>query len=102
MPFLPKALRTSSGYVFDIQFFRGPALRDLKDPDIIALNMSGQSLTKTPLDKNLHFLIGEEGQGVPSTFTGKQVSIPTNPNVESLNAAVATSLLLYEWKRQQE
>lgn len=49
-------------------------------------------------------VMGNEGQGLPpayhdTTFTA--VRIPQKPNVESLNVAIATAVLLYEVYRQR-
>ena len=101
-PFLPKALRSSSGYSLQMEFFQGPPIREIQDENIYALDMGGEPLTKTKLASNLSFLIGEEGQGLPKNFPGKRVSIKMEKPVESLNAAVATSLFLFHWKTQQE
>jgi RNA methyltransferase, TrmH family len=49
------------------------------------------------------FLIGNEGAGLSTELTAladEKVSIPLANGVESLNAAIATSLLLYEARRQ--
>ncbi len=49
-------------------------------------------------------LIGNEGNGVPAHLAAKAdgaITIPCPGPVESLNAAVATSVLLYEAARQR-
>lgn len=49
-------------------------------------------------------LIGNEGAGVSDEVLAsadKIVQIPLSPHVESLNAAIATALVLYEAKRQR-
>ncbi len=50
------------------------------------------------------FLIGNEGSGVPenlAAFADEAITIPCPGAVESLNAAVAVSVLLYESSRQR-
>jgi TrmH family RNA methyltransferase len=50
------------------------------------------------------FLIGNEGSGVPrdlAAMTDGAITIPCPGPVESLNAAVAASVLLYEASRQR-
>lgn len=98
-PFLPKAIRAASGTCFASQFFYGPSIQDLTDPEIIALDMGGKTLSSSDLKKNLKLLVGEEGQGVPQSFPGQRLQIPISNKVESLNATIATSLLLYEWSK---
>jgi TrmH family RNA methyltransferase len=49
-------------------------------------------------------LIGNEGNGVPEALAARAagaITIPCPGPVESLNAAVATSVLLYEASRQR-
>ncbi len=98
-PFLPKAIRAASGTCFASRFFDGPSINDLMDPEIIALDMGGEKLDAKHIKKDLKILVGEEGQGVPSNFPGRRVQIPISNKVESLNATIATSLLLYEWSK---
>jgi TrmH family RNA methyltransferase len=98
-PFLPKAIRAASGTCFASRFFEGPSIKDLSDPEILALDMEGRNLKKSDIPKNLKLLVGEEGQGVPSTFPGRKVQIPISNRVESLNATIAASFLVYEWSK---
>jgi tRNA G18 (ribose-2'-O)-methylase SpoU len=49
-------------------------------------------------------LLGSEGAGLPADLldaSDTRVSIPMHGNVESLNAAVAAAVLLYEAQRQR-
>jgi TrmH family RNA methyltransferase len=39
-----------------------------------------------------------EGPGLPPRWQANAVAIPMAPGVESLNAAVATAIALYEWR----
>ena len=98
-PFLPKAIRAASGTCFASRFFQGPSIQDLSDPEVVALDMGGKILSDQDIKKNLKILVGEEGQGVPATFPGKRLQIPISNKVESLNATIATSLLVYEWSK---
>ncbi len=98
-PFLPKAIRAASGTCFASHFFKGPSIKDLTDPEIIALDMGGEVLNTSHVKPNLKILVGEEGQGVPDTFPGQRLQIPISNKVESLNATIATSLLVYEWSK---
>lgn len=95
--FLPKAIRAASGTCFSLSFFDGPSIHELNDPEIIALDMGGEALKKNHLKSNLKLLVGEEGQGVPISFLGQRVKIPISNKVESLNATIATSLVIYQW-----
>jgi TrmH family RNA methyltransferase len=59
---------------------------------------------RTNLAGPVALLIGNEGNGVPDELAAQAdsaVTIPCPGPVESLNAAVAASLLLYEASRQR-
>jgi TrmH family RNA methyltransferase len=100
-PFHPKAVRASAGAVFQLSFQEGPSIRDLKGDDeapFVMLDLEGQSLNKFQWPRDVRLLIGEEGQGIPSTLEGLRVSIPMQKGVESLNAAVSASLAMFCWR----
>lgn len=64
----------------------------------------GDDLTDAPLAGPIALLIGGEGPGLPrSAVDGADVriTIPMTAPVESLNAAVAAAVLLYEARRQR-
>ncbi len=98
-PYLPKAIRAASGTCFATALFNGPSIEDLNDPEIVALDMGGHKLKSGMIKNNLKLLVGEEGRGVPKSFPGTRVTIPISNKVESLNATIATSLLVYEWSK---
>lgn len=112
-PFNPKTLRASAGSLFRLPFLHG------LDPNVAraafrqnraemyaavpALNRDAVlTLDKTDLTRRCGLIVGNEGHGVsPLLRDGAiDVSIPTVA-VESLNAAVAASILLYEARRQR-
>jgi TrmH family RNA methyltransferase len=105
-----KAVRSSAGSVF-----RMPLIHATLDQCFTALREAGARVLTTSVsnaapihEANLTgpiaFLIGNEGAGVPAE-TAQQadssVTIPCPGPVESLNAAVAASVLLYEASRQR-
>ena len=50
-------------------------------------------------------VVGNEGAGVPQeilSLADELVTIPHSPRVESLNAGIAASILLYEAARQKK
>ena len=108
-PWNPKALRASAGSIFRLPFLAMDA-----DECFAALRESGVRIMATtvrgaePVDmvdlsSPVAFLIGNEGNGVPmdiATHADLAVTIPCPGPVESLNAAVAASILLYEASRQ--
>ena len=100
-PFLAKSVKASSGAVWHANFYFGPSIQDLKSvaPQIYALDASGDSLS-TKLDSNKAILVGEEGPGIPD-FDFQKVAIPISTTVESLNASIAASIILYEISKQR-
>ncbi len=99
-PFHPKAIKASSGACFGLNIFKGPSIKHLDDVrGIVALDMAGQSVREKSFKTPCRILLGEEGQGVPQSIRSEKVSIPYSGDVESLNATVAASILLYELTR---
>jgi TrmH family RNA methyltransferase len=103
----PKTVRASMGAVF-----RSQALVAKSDEIISAATCAGVTLYATALsDASVSVLehpvqgavvIGSEGSGVSSAFlqtAEKHLIIPMNPNCESLNAASAATVILWEMKR---
>jgi TrmH family RNA methyltransferase len=66
---------------------------------VIALAASGQPLAETSFPPSFCLLTGMEGPGLPPDWQARTVAIPMAPEVESLNATVATAIALYEWRR---
>ena len=99
-PFHPKAIRTSAGAVFSARLFEGPSLDMLsQDLPVIALSSSGRPLAGMRFPESFYLLTGMEGPGLPPRLQADAVAIPMAAGVESLNAAVATAIALYEWRR---
>lgn len=109
--FHPKTIRATMGALYRVPFFITPDLQGTiqglkeKGVSIYAAHLSGTLSYEQP-DYTGHtgFLIGNEGNGLsPETakLADVRIRIPMEGNVESLNAAVAASLLMYEVKRQR-
>jgi 16S rRNA (guanine(527)-N(7))-methyltransferase RsmG len=99
-PFHPKALRASGGAVLRVCLRQGPTLDKLSaDLPIIALSPDGADIRRTAFPPSFGLLAGMEGPGLPINWRSRAVRIPIGPAVESLNAAAAVAVALYEWKR---
>jgi TrmH family RNA methyltransferase len=110
-PFNPKAVRGSAG-----SLFREPLLRVKLVESITALKQHGVRVLATSSHKGrpLHeadftgaamIVVGNEGAGVPQeilSLADELVTISHSPRVESLNAGIAASILLYEAARQRK
>jgi RNA methyltransferase, TrmH family len=106
----PKAVRASAGSVF-----RVPLLAIEVEDCFLRLREAGLKVWTTTghtaeaadqvnLAGAVALLIGNEGNGVPAEIAGRAdgvVTIPCPGPVESLNASVAASVLLYEAARQR-
>jgi TrmH family RNA methyltransferase len=109
-PWNPKAVRASAGSVFRMPFIDSAAddcFARLHSACLRILTTAvrgAESLTSTDLCCPTAILIGNEGNGVPDDLASRchgAITIPTPGPVESLNAAVAASILLYEAARQR-
>jgi TrmH family RNA methyltransferase len=106
----PKALRASAGSVFRLPALSASAeecfLR-LREGDLTIWATAagrGREAAGADLTGPLALVIGNEGNGVPEELAAQAdgaLTIPCPGPVESLNAAVAASVLLYEAARQR-
>ncbi len=104
----PKVLRAAMGGHFALQI---QELQDLQDIAkaftgvLLATTLKGKlSLYECDLNGNLAFLIGNEGAGLSCellNLASQEITIPMYGKVESLNAAAATAICLFEAVRQR-
>ncbi len=104
-PYSPKALRATMGSVFRVPIAYGSALEAVE-----ALNARGYATLaaaldgapfyqRGPLPRRLCVLIGNEGAGLrPETVAlcGHRFRLPMNGGAESLNAAIAAAVMMYD------
>ena len=70
-----------------------------------AAHLNGTDYTRESYTSGTAFLIGNEGNGLTDELTDKaqkKIKIPMCGKVESLNAAMASGLLVYEARRQRQ
>lgn len=106
-----KALRASMGSAFHLPVVRSRALAALitdwraAGVQIVAtVPRGGVPMYDLDFRKPSAVLLGGEGSGLPDAFLASadtRVSIPMHGAIESLNAAVAAAVLLYEAQRQR-
>lgn len=108
--FNSKVVRASAGSVFRepvIHVSLAEAIDTLKGHGMRVVATSshrGKPLHEIDLTGSVALLIGSEGSGLPPAITARAdelVTIPHSPRVESLNAGIAASILLYEAWRQR-
>jgi len=101
-PYHPKALRAAGGVTPKVRLRQGPSLKNLPDDlPIVALSAEGRNIDRADLPKRFGLLAGLEGEGLPDQWRERSVCISISKKVESLNAATATAIALYEWRRRQ-
>ena len=105
-----KALRASAGSMFRLPAVKvelATALSDLKKRGVRVLATSshkGTLISQAGLSRPLALLVGNEGSGLPKDVmvqADEVIAIPQSPRVESLNAGIAASIILYEAARQR-
>ena len=105
-----KSVRASAGSLFRLPIVReetAPVLAELKARRIVVLATSshkGIPISDADLTRPLALIVGNEGAGVPRHVLAQAdevVIIPHSDKVESLNAGIAASVVLYEASRQR-
>ncbi len=107
----PKVIRSTMGSIFRMPIYIAENLyetllkvKDNKIP-IYAAHLEGEPYNNQKFNKKNAILIGNEANGLSqeiSEMTDKWIKIPMKGRVESLNAAVASAILMYELARQRE
>jgi RNA methyltransferase, TrmH family len=112
-PWSPKALRASAGSALRLPVVRGMAipvlLAQLRVAGIqviaaISRTQGDAKSARPDLREKMALFIGSEGAGLPSEVlraADATLAIPMSEEVESLNAGVAASVLLYEVANQR-
>ena len=107
----PKVIRSTMGAVFRVPFVYvedlKAALSQLKDHGVhlYAAHLKGQNpYDQEDYTESTGFLIGNEAQGLSdeiASLADTYVKMPMAGSVESLNAAIASSVLMFEVARQR-
>jgi TrmH family RNA methyltransferase len=107
-----KALRAAMGSTFRLPAVTASdvsqVVADLRHAGVLlvaSVPRGGTPMHTLDLRAGLAIIIGGEGPGLPSDIVARadaRVTVPMKPPVESLNAAVAAALLVYEARRQRE
>jgi RNA methyltransferase, TrmH family len=109
-PANPKVARASAGSIFRLPVVRlsaEKAIAALRKHNVrlaVASSHQGRPAHEIDLTLPTAIFIGNEGQGVPRALANaadELILIPHSSQVESLNAAIAASILLYEAHRQR-
>ncbi len=105
--FAPKVLRAGMGAHFHLpirSMMWDEIHEQLKDFQIYLADMNGKSCWEVDLRQPLALIIGGEAEGASEEaqkLTTQKISIPMSGDIESLNAGVAGSVLMFEVTRQR-
>jgi TrmH family RNA methyltransferase len=108
--FNPKAVRASAGSVFRVPVVEmklAEAAAKLREHGLRLVATSshqGAPVDQAEFAGALAIFLGSEGAGLPREAMSRMdevIAIPHSPRVESLNAGIAASILLYEAARQR-
>lgn len=96
-PFSPKVVRSSMGAVFRIPIIISDCVSNLP---LIVADMQGDDIRQFIPPQNYILVVGNEGQGVSPELQAKALqSIRIPIQFESLNAAVAAAVCMYQLKK---
>ena len=111
-PFNPKAVRSCGGALFRLPVFPGedpdPLFKRLRGAGVrivAADRASALALAQADLRGPLAILVGNEASGLAPDVAAQaslRLSIPIRPKADSVNAAMAAAIFLYEAARQRE
>lgn len=109
-PYNPKVVRSTMGAILRVPVL---IVKDLirtverlkkEEIDVYAAHLKGKLFYDYDYNKGCAFLIGNEGNGLSDQIAGMAtdwIKIPMKGRVESLNAAVASTVIMYEVQRQR-
>ncbi len=109
--FQPKVTRATMGSVFRVPFIRVDDILEAADTfrthgiQLAAAHLHGSvDYNQADYRTGTAFMIGNEGNGLTEALAAKadvRIRIPMEGSVESLNAAIASALLMYEAYNQR-
>ncbi len=100
----PKVIRSTMGSIFRVPCVivddLSEAVNDIKASGVTtyAAHLDGEDISQVELSDDRAFLIGNEANGLSeevANLADEKIKIPMEGEVESLNAAVATAILIY-------
>lgn len=99
-PHSPKAVRASMGAIFSVPLARAATIAELPGEQVALVAHAGQPLGELAVEQPLTLLIGAERDGLPDEVVNRCEHCAHVPiRSESLNAAMAATIGLYEMSR---
>ena len=108
--FNPKVVRASAGSIFRLPVIKAASrelvavLREQNIRRVATSSHKGTPIDQADLTSGVALFIGSEGSGLVKGLAQQMeetLVVPHSPGVESLNAGVAASIVLYEASRQR-
>ena len=106
-----KVLRSTMGAIFSLKMIPNCQPEEIitfckkNGVQVVTGDIDGENLYQAKLPLPLALVVGNEGNGPSAPFRSSKVSrvtIPMNKEVESLNVAMATGIILYEIVRRSQ
>ena len=97
-----KVVRSSMGAIFKVNVYecsKNEFINICKDKNMFYADMNGENVYNKKFIKNIGIVIGNEGNGVSDEIKSickGSISIPMANGLESLNASVAGSIIMYQ------
>lgn len=111
-PYAPKTVRASAGSILHVPTILVQNFTDVYPwlighgfQIVATVPKDGQNCFTASLNDRVAFIVGNEARGVSDEvlrLADLSVTIPMPGKANSLNVAVATGILLYEWLRRQK
>ena len=99
----PKTVRSTMGALFKANIYEVDEkfVKTLKvwNQTVYVADMDGENIFETSFQQNCGIIVGNEGQGVSDELieiATNKISIPMKNNLESLNAGVSGSIIMYQ------
>lgn len=105
----PKLVRSSVGTIFDIKLYEMSKVEFIEKNKnwklkLIKADMSGENVFEAKFNFPVGLVVGNEGQGVSkeiSKICTSCVKIPMTNKVESLNASISGSIIMYQINKKR-
>jgi TrmH family RNA methyltransferase len=103
----PKVVSAAKGSLFRVKVVYADLTAVFKNNSAIPVlgsYMDGESIYSSQLPDTGILLVGNEANGISETLSSyvkKKIAIPSFGHAESLNAGVATGIIISEWKRRK-
>jgi tRNA G18 (ribose-2'-O)-methylase SpoU len=100
-PFHHRSVRVAGSCLFRTAIYDGPSIREMDKLSVplITLSPKGSDISRYRFPGRFGLLPGLEGPGLPENLRQTDsVAIPMEAGIESVNAAMATGIILYLWR----